>query len=177
PHAIGPREGLVAVPAGYPLPLVAARAPTLGFCTRVRVRKTGAQVSPPHVRGGRAHHGAELARQVGPSRRLPLAPSIPSVNPPIEHPVHRWGLAIDLDRCTGCGACVAACYVENNIPIVGAEEAAWGRDMSWLSIQSFIKETDGGAEVSFLPVGCQQCEKAPCETVCPTYATYHTREA
>ena len=110
-----------------------------------------------------------------------MAPTLPSMNPPIEHPLHRWGLAIDLDRCNGCGACVAACYVENNIPIVGAEEVAKGRDMSWLTIQSFIKEgrdSEGNesAEVSFLPLGCQQCEQAPCETVCPTFATYHTKE-
>ena len=172
---IGLREGVVAVPVGYAIPLLAERA--LGFGTRVRARKTGAKVSPPHVRGGQSQHGAELSREVTPSRRLPMAPTLPSMNPPVEHPLHRWGLAIDLDRCNGCGACVAACYVENNIPIVGPEEAAKGRDMSWLTIQSFIKEGgDGAAEVSFLPLGCQQCENAPCETVCPTFATYHTRE-
>jgi anaerobic selenocysteine-containing dehydrogenase/Fe-S-cluster-containing dehydrogenase component len=173
---IGVREGVVAVPAGWALPLFAARAPALGLATRVRVARTGAQLPPPEPRGDRSPPGARLTREVGPSRRLPLAPALPSVNPPIEHPVHRWALAIDLDRCTGCGACVAACYVENNIPVVGAEEVARGRDMAWLSIQSFVKETDAGPEISFLPLGCQQCEKAPCETVCPTYATYHTRE-
>ena len=178
---IGLRAGVVAVPVGYALPLLTGRAPALGFGTRVRLRKTGAKVSPPHVREGQSQHGAELAREVTPSRRLPMAPPLPSLVPPIDHPLHRWGLAIDLDRCNGCGACVAACYVENNIPIVGAEEVAKGRDMSWLTIQSFIKEGNGqegndSAEVSFLPLGCQQCEKAPCETVCPTFATYHTKE-
>jgi len=174
---IGLRPGVMAVPVGYAIPLLDGRAPALGFMTRVRARRTGAKVSPPHVPGGQSQHGAELSREVTPSRRLPMAPKLPSMNPPVEHPLHRWGLAIDLDRCNGCGACVAACYVENNIPIVGPEEAAKGRDMSWLTIQSFIKEGgDGAAEVSFLPLGCQQCENAPCETVCPTFATYHTRE-
>ena len=173
---IGLRAGVVAVPVGYALPLLTERSPALGFGTRVRARKTGARISPPHVREGQSQHGAELAREVTPSRRLPMAPPLPSMTPPIEHPLHRWGLAIDLDRCNGCGACVAACYVENNIPVVGAEEVAKGRDMSWLTIQSFIKEGKDSAEVSFLPLGCQQCEKAPCETVCPTFATYHTKE-
>jgi molybdopterin-containing oxidoreductase family iron-sulfur binding subunit len=90
--------------------------------------------------------------------------------------VHRWGLAIDLDRCNGCGACAAACYVENNNAIVGPLETYRGRDMAWLHIQSFIDTSDAGPRVSFLPVGCQHCTNAPCEQVCPTYATYHTRE-
>jgi molybdopterin-containing oxidoreductase family iron-sulfur binding subunit len=85
-------------------------------------------------------------------------------------------MGIDLDRCTGCGACVAACYVENNNPIVGALEVSRGRDMSWIHVQSFIEATDDGTKASFLPVGCQHCENAPCEQVCPTYATYHTAE-
>jgi anaerobic selenocysteine-containing dehydrogenase/Fe-S-cluster-containing dehydrogenase component len=174
---IGLREGVVAVPVGYAIPLLHGRPPALGFMTRVRARRTGAKVAPPHVPGGQSQHGAELSREVTPLRRLPMAPKLPSMDPPVEHPLHRWGLAIDLDRCNGCGACVAACYVENNIPIVGPEEVAKGRDMSWLTIQSFIKEGgDGAAEVSFLPLGCQQCENAPCETVCPTFATYHTKE-
>ena len=174
---IGLREGVVAVPVGYAIPLLDGSPPALGFMTRVRAHRTGAKVAPPHVPGGQSQHGAELSREVTPSRRLPMAPKLPSMNPPVEHPLHRWGLAIDLDRCNGCGACVAACYVENNIPIVGPEEVAKGRDMSWLTIQSFIKDGgDGAAEVSFLPLGCQQCENAPCETVCPTFATYHTKE-
>jgi molybdopterin-containing oxidoreductase family iron-sulfur binding subunit len=96
--------------------------------------------------------------------------------PPVEHPDHRWALAIDLDRCTGCGACTAACYVENNLPIVGAAEYGRGRSMSWLRIQAFVEERPGGAAASFLPLGCQHCTNAPCESVCPTFATYHTKE-
>jgi molybdopterin-containing oxidoreductase family iron-sulfur binding subunit len=96
--------------------------------------------------------------------------------PHIEHPDHRWALAIDLDRCTGCGACSAACYVENNLPVVGPEQLAIGRSMSWLRIQAFVEERPKGPEVSFLPLGCQHCTAAPCEEVCPTFATYHTKE-
>lgn len=93
--------------------------------------------------------------------------------PPHEHKHYRWGMAIDLDRCTGCGACVAACYVENNIPVVGPAEHNAGREMSWLRLEPFVQE-NGGLEL--LPMMCQHCDHAPCEPVCPVVATYHTAE-
>jgi molybdopterin-containing oxidoreductase family iron-sulfur binding subunit len=82
-------------------------------------------------------------------------------------------MAIDLDRCNGCGACTAACYVENNLPVVGADEVERGRSMSWLEIQHF---DEPGGDAAFLPMMCQHCTNAPCESVCPTEATYHTKE-
>lgn len=91
-----------------------------------------------------------------------------------EHP--RWGMAIDLDRCTGCSACVTACYAENNIGIVGPERVAEGRILSWIRIERYFgesqEELEAGAQ--FLPMLCQQCGNAPCEPVCPVYAAYHT---
>jgi molybdopterin-containing oxidoreductase family iron-sulfur binding subunit len=92
--------------------------------------------------------------------------------PEPKHPVHRWAMAIDLDRCNGCQACVVACYAENNIPVVGPEMMAKSRHMAWLTIQRYAGE--GGFE--FLPMLCQHCSSGPCETVCPVYATYHTPE-
>jgi molybdopterin-containing oxidoreductase family iron-sulfur binding subunit len=90
--------------------------------------------------------------------------------PTPEHETYRWAMAIDLDKCTGCSACVAACYVENNISIAGPDEHRKGREMSWIRIQPYL---DGDRPIEFMPVMCQQCGNAPCETVCPVYATYH----
>ncbi|HSQ62246.1 MAG TPA: molybdopterin dinucleotide binding domain-containing protein [Polyangiaceae bacterium] len=171
------REGVVAVPIGYAVPLFDGRAPALGFATRVRVQPTGQPAELFPKKEDRTQHGRPLARSVSTKNpRLPLLPPNPSMYPPVEHPEHRWALAIDLDRCNGCGACVAACYVENNNAIVGALESWRGRDMSWLRVHAFVETVDGAPQASFVPVGCQHCTNAPCEEVCPAYATYHTRE-
>jgi molybdopterin-containing oxidoreductase family iron-sulfur binding subunit len=106
-----------------------------------------------------------------------------------EHPLYRWGMSIDLAACTGCAACVVACYAENNIPVVGKELCSKGREMSWLRIEKYIDRDGHGASdtsspladgeeftVNFLPMLCQHCNNAPCEPVCPVYATYHNEE-
>ncbi len=100
-----------------------------------------------------------------------------SLYPEHEHPEHRWGMAIDLDACNGCNACVAACYAENNVPVMGPDLMRRGRTMSWLRIERFDEPRPGGGDdVRFLPMLCQHCDHAPCETVCPVFATYHTEE-
>ncbi|MGH7700079.1 MAG: 4Fe-4S dicluster domain-containing protein, partial [Gemmatimonadales bacterium] len=88
----------------------------------------------------------------------------------------RWGMAIDLARCTGCSACVTACYAENNIATVGEEQVLRGREMSWLRIERYFRGGAGGEPVSGVvdPMLCQHCGNAPCEPVCPVYAAYHT---
>jgi len=91
-----------------------------------------------------------------------------------EHP--RWGLAVDLSKCTGCSACVTACYAENNLATVGEELMQRGREMAWLRLERYwLTDAEGkpqGAVNS--PMMCQQCGSAPCEPVCPVYAAYHT---
>ena len=100
----------------------------------------------------------------------------PSMYPDHEHPVHRWGMAIDLDACNGCNACIAACHAENNVPIVGPEQMARGRTMSWLRIERYFSERDAEPDTRFIPMLCQHCDHAPCESVCPVFATYHSPE-
>ena len=103
---------------------------------------------------------------------------------------YRWGMTIDNDRCTGCSACIAACYIENNIPVVGEANVIKHREMNWIRIERYIGDGDreGGEErrphphrevlgetnVRYAPMLCQQCGAAPCESVCPVIATYHT---
>ena len=88
----------------------------------------------------------------------------------------QWAMVIDLDRCTGCEACVVACRVENNIPTVGPEEAAKGRSINWIRVERYFEGEYPDVKVKFMPVLCQHCEEAPCEPVCPVYATYRTDE-
>ena len=92
----------------------------------------------------------------------------------------RWGMAIDMERCIGCSACMTACSAENNIGMVGPDQMKKGREINWIRIERYFAHEDadlaetltGGA--TFLPMLCQQCGNAPCEPVCPVYASYHT---
>jgi molybdopterin-containing oxidoreductase family iron-sulfur binding subunit len=88
----------------------------------------------------------------------------------------RWGMAIDLDRCTGCEACVLACHAENNIPLSDEASSAMGRANHWIRIDRYYEGEFPNIKVKYRPVLCQQCDDAPCEPVCPVYATYQNAE-
>jgi molybdopterin-containing oxidoreductase family iron-sulfur binding subunit len=97
------------------------------------------------------------------------------IYPAHAHEGYRWGLIVDLDRCIGCSACVAGCYAENNIGVVGKTQVSKGREMSWLRIERYEDQLDK-ERLIFLPMLCQHCDDAPCEAVCPVYAPYHSKE-
>ena len=181
----GLRDDAVAVPLGGPeapalLPWArdpASGAPVLaGIATRVR--PTGRRGRLPVLEGSPYQHGRRIV------------PAVTSAAPAVDRPERshapapapasagrRWAMVIDLDRCTGCQACAVACQAENNVPVMGPEAAYQGRTMGWIRIERYLGEEPGAElDVRLLPMLCQQCTNAPCEPVCPVYATYHTAE-
>ena len=163
----------------------------------VAIKKTGRTLKLASTSGSRTQHGRTFALSVkltelaslNPADKtgltmghFPLTLPLPEgydrqrdFYPPHDHDTYRWGMVVDLDKCIGCGACAAACYAENNLGIVGEERVIEGREMSWMSIERYHSE-QRMQKVTFLPMLCQHCDNAPCETVCPVYAPHHSKE-
>jgi molybdopterin-containing oxidoreductase family iron-sulfur binding subunit len=110
--------------------------------------------------------------------RLPLPEGFDAktdVYPPRVYKEHRWAMAVDLARCIGCGACAVACYAENNITVRGEKDVRAGREGAWLQVPPY-RDPQDARRIGFIPLMCQHCDAAPCEPVCPVYASVHNEE-
>ena len=179
------RTGRVGTGAGFNA-YVLRTSDTFWFGNGLEIRKTGeryplATTQLHHSMEGRSivlaatlEHYLENPHFVADEIHQPQPDE--TMYPLYEYQGHAWGMVIDQSMCIGCNACVVACQSENNIPIVGKEQVRRGREMHWLRIDRYYKGTLDSPEVYHQPVLCMHCEKAPCEVVCPVYATVHNDE-
>lgn len=141
------------------------------------IRKSGERIPLISTQQHHSLQGSDIVRVVAPEQNaVQESPEHPSLYPEWPYEGHAWGMAIDLDACIGCNACVIACQAENNIAVVGPEEVAKGREMHWLRVDRYHAGDPANPSTYFQPVPCMHCEKAPCEVVCPVNATVHSSE-
>jgi molybdopterin-containing oxidoreductase family iron-sulfur binding subunit len=148
----------------------------------VEIHGTGERYSLARTQHHQSMEGRDLVR-VGTLDEFRKNPAFahneidqPSLYPGFKYDGYAWGMSIDLTACVGCSACVMACQSENNIPIVGKDQVARGREMHWIRIDRYFQGGLDDPEIYFEPVPCMHCENAPCELVCPVSATQHSDE-
>jgi anaerobic selenocysteine-containing dehydrogenase/Fe-S-cluster-containing dehydrogenase component len=185
----GYSDGLPANPLDlFPPGIDPASGGIRGPSFRVTLSKLKGTFPVAHTDGYFYQRGRGIAQAVGleeyreiiqkgikPDIRMPLSEGFKKevdFYPAHHHDQYRWAMAIDLDRCIGCGACVVACSAENNVPVVGRQEILHQREMAWLRVERYF---DHGSKVRvhYIPVPCQHCDEAPCESVCPVFAPNH----
>ncbi|MGD2109161.1 MAG: 4Fe-4S dicluster domain-containing protein [Phycisphaerae bacterium] len=166
---LGPGGGLTPY-----LALDAQVANTAGSTPMVRTQKQFSRHGRPIVLDGTL---SEYRKDAGFVQHKRHVPELVTMYPEYDYSKgHKWGMAIDLSSCVGCNACVTACQAENNIPIVGRDQVAAGREMHWLRIDRYLDGEADDPVVHQQPMLCQHCDNAPCESVCPVNATAHSPE-
>jgi anaerobic selenocysteine-containing dehydrogenase/Fe-S-cluster-containing dehydrogenase component len=158
---------------------------------QVTIQKTGRCFEPVMATSGEQRQfgrhilqwvDSEKFQAMKPGEGTPLIMPLPEgyrpdkdIYPPHEYKEHRWAMVVDLSRCIGCGACAVACYAENNVSVVGEERVRRGHHLPWLQVVPYRDDEDP-RRLGFLPLACQHCDAAPCEPVCPVFASVHNEE-
>lgn len=168
------RAGRVGSGIGYDA--YALRTSSAPWSAPGKVEKAGGQHRLATTQLHHALEGQDLVRTVSavdPVASKPEERDQASFYPRWKDEGPAWAMAIDLDLCTGCNACTIACQAENNVPVVGKDQVARGREMHWLRIDRYYEGPPEQPQTYFQPVPCMHCEQAPCEMGCPVHATVH----